>query len=65
MNTLMYAVATPIANSNQRTACVFFRPREATDKVYLKVVYGNGCSANVSINDTLYLCLQIPIEFFQ
>jgi hypothetical protein len=47
MNTLMYAVGTPIENSNQRTACVYFRPRQSTDKVYLKVQYGNGCSANV------------------
>jgi len=47
MQTLMFAVGTPIANSQQRTACVFFRPRQATDKTYFKIQYGNGCSAHV------------------
>jgi len=43
----MYAVGTPISGSTQRTACVYFRPRTSTDKVYLKVQYGNGCNAHV------------------
>ncbi|CAF1187129.1 unnamed protein product [Adineta ricciae] len=47
MNTLMYAVATPIANSQSRTACVFFRPRQSSDKDYISIQYGSGCSANV------------------
>jgi astacin len=47
MNKLMYDVGTPIANSQQRTACVFFRPRQSTDKNYFKIQYGNGCSAHV------------------
>jgi hypothetical protein len=47
MQTLMYAVATPKANTQERTACVFFRPRTSTDKVYFKIQYGTGCSANV------------------
>jgi len=47
MNTLMYAVGTPIAGSNQRNACIFFRPRQSTDKTYFKIQYGNGCSAHV------------------
>jgi hypothetical protein len=47
MQTLMYAVGTPIANSNQRNACVYFRPREASDTSYFKIQYGNGCSAIV------------------
>jgi len=47
MQTLMYAVGTPIADSNSRKACVYFRPRQATDTVYFKIQYGNGCSANV------------------
>jgi len=47
MQTLMYAVGTPIANSNERKACVFFRPRQSTDKTYFKIQYGGGCSANV------------------
>lgn len=56
MNTLMFAVATPTADATQRQACVLFRPRQAADKIYLKVVYGNGCSANVG-----YLTQQIPV----
>jgi hypothetical protein len=47
MQMLMYAVGTPIANSADRKACVFFRPRQSTDKVYFKIQYGTGCSANV------------------
>jgi len=47
MNTLMYAVGTPIPNSQERKACVFFRPRQSTDKVFFKIQYGNGCSAHV------------------
>jgi len=54
MSTLMYDVATPIAGSNERYACVYFRPRTSTDKVYLKVQYGNGCSANVCIETNVY-----------
>jgi len=48
MQTLMFAVGTPIANSEQRTACIYFRPRQAADKAYFKIQYGNGCSAHVS-----------------
>jgi len=47
MRTLMYAVATPKPNTTDRAACVFFRPRESTDKVYLKAQYGTGCSCHV------------------
>jgi hypothetical protein len=47
MQTLMFAVGTPIANSQQRTTCVYFRPRQSTDKTYFKIQYGNGCSAHV------------------
>jgi hypothetical protein len=47
MNTLMYTVGTPIADSQQRTACIFFRPRQSTDKSFFKIQYGNGCSAHV------------------
>jgi len=47
MQTLMYDVATPKANTAERTACIYFRPRQSTDKVYFKIQYGNGCSANV------------------
>jgi hypothetical protein len=44
---LMYAVGTPIPGSDERSACVYFRPRQSTDRTYFKIVYGNGCSANV------------------
>lgn len=47
MQILMYSVATPMPDSNQRSACVYFRPREATDQAYFKIQYGNGCSAHV------------------
>jgi hypothetical protein len=47
MRTLMYAVGTPIAGSTSRTACVYFRPKTSSDKDYLRIVYGNGCSSTV------------------
>jgi hypothetical protein len=47
MNTLMFAVGTPIANSQNRQNCVFFRPRQASDPVYIRIQYGQGCSAHV------------------
>jgi hypothetical protein len=59
MNTLMFAVGTPIPNSEQRNACVYFRPRQSTDKNFFKIQYGNGCSAHVghvtSIQPTMTL----------
>jgi hypothetical protein len=54
MQTLMYAVGTPKANTQERTTCVFFRPRQSTDKAFVKIQYGNGCSATVST--CLILC---------
>lgn len=48
MMTLMYAVATPKANTTQRSACVYFRPRVSSDPVYFNIQYGTGCSAHVS-----------------
>jgi hypothetical protein len=48
MQKLMYDVATPVDGSDTRDACVYFRPRESTDKTYFKIQYGNGCSAHVS-----------------
>jgi hypothetical protein len=47
MHRLMYDVATPKPDTDDRLACVYFRPRESTDKVYFKIQYGTGCSANV------------------
>jgi hypothetical protein len=58
MHKLMYDVATPKPGTTQRTACVYFRPRVSTDKVFLKIQYGNGCSATVSTCLTLRSLLQ-------
>jgi hypothetical protein len=60
MYTLMYDVATPKENTNDRSACVYFRPREAGDNVYLKAQYGQGCSANVG-----YMTQQQPVMTLQ
>jgi hypothetical protein len=59
MQTLMFAVGTPIANSQQRTTCVYFRPRQSTDKTYFKIQYGNGCSAHVSNFKAFRLSVEI------
>ncbi len=73
MNMLMYDVGTPIPNSDQRAACVFFRPRRSTDAIYFKIQYGAGCNSNVSIRQTFHHCCkminllfewQITIEMF-
>lgn len=47
MQTLMYAVGTPIEGKSSRKTCVYFRPRLSQDKSYVKIVYGTGCSATV------------------
>jgi hypothetical protein len=47
MQKLMHDVATPVDGSDTRDTCVYFRPRESTDKTYFKIQYGNGCSAHV------------------
>ncbi len=49
MNQLMFAVGTPIEGQTNRQACVFFRPAQTGDKEILKIKYGNGCSASVSL----------------
>lgn len=48
MHTLMYAVGTPISGQTARRACVSFRPRQSSDRSYLKIIYGDGCSTTVS-----------------
>jgi hypothetical protein len=56
MDMLMFDVGTPIPNSEQRSACVYFRPYQLTDPIHLKIQYGEGCSATVSnviFNSTL------------
>ena len=47
MHTLMYAVGTPIRGEQSRKACVYFRPRQQNDRIYVRIVYGGGCSATV------------------
>jgi hypothetical protein len=47
MQKLMFDVATPVPGANSRKACIYFRPRQATDTTYFKIQYGNGCSAHV------------------
>jgi len=47
MNTLMYAVAKPISGQSSRRACISFRPRQSSDRIYLRIVYGSGCSSTV------------------
>ena len=47
MSILMYSVGIPIPDSDERAECVSFRPRQSTDQHYIKIQYGNGCSANV------------------
>jgi hypothetical protein len=63
MNTLMFAVGTPISGSQKRTACIYFRLREFTDTNYVKIQYGTGCSASVSTNRAFRVCLKI-IDWF-
>jgi hypothetical protein len=56
MNILMYDVGTPIPNSDQRSACVFFRPRRSNDTVYFKIQYGSGCNSHIG-----YMTQEQPI----
>ena len=48
MNTLMYAVGTPIEGETSRQACVSFRPRLSDDENFVKITYGSGCSGTVN-----------------
>lgn len=47
MDTLMYAVGTPIPEKTARKTCVHFRPKQRGDRRSFKIVYGTGCSATV------------------
>jgi hypothetical protein len=49
MNQLMFDVGTPVAGLTMRQTCVFFRLPQPGDKEILKIKYGNGCSATVSL----------------
>lgn len=48
MHTLIYAVATPIPDSEDWDACVYFRLLEATDETFLTIRYDTGCSVTVN-----------------
>ncbi|CAF1341507.1 unnamed protein product [Adineta ricciae] len=60
MHRIMYDTGSPIAGSEARESCVYFRPRLHTDTTYLTIVYGKGCSAHVGYwkNYPLKLTLQ-------
>ncbi|CAF1530357.1 unnamed protein product, partial [Didymodactylos carnosus] len=63
MQKLVWEVATVESGKDTRKACVYFRPREANDKTYLIVEYGQGCSAHVGNfvgTHTLTLQKQVP-----
>ncbi|CAF0972711.1 unnamed protein product [Rotaria sordida] len=47
MNKVMRDTSTPIAGSTQRKQCITFRPKTSSDKVFVKIQYGTGCSASV------------------
>ncbi len=59
----MYAVGTPIPGSNDRNACVYFRPRQSTDRTYFKIEYGDGCSANVSTSRLLIVIARYLMSY--
>lgn len=49
METLMYAVGTPIPGSNNRSPCVYFRPKTFNDQYFVRITHGDGCSGSVRI----------------
>lgn len=59
----MYDVGTPIPNSKERSACIYFRPVQAGDQDYIKIQYGNGCSAHVCISDINKVFQRLTILF--
>ena len=52
MQTLMYAVATPIPGQASRTSCVYFRLRTTEDQHYIRITYGEGCSGTVGVAES-------------
>jgi hypothetical protein len=48
MNTLMYAVGTPVQGQTSRRSCVYFRPKLSNENNFVKIVYGTGCSGTVN-----------------
>ncbi|CAF4969265.1 unnamed protein product, partial [Rotaria sp. Silwood1] len=47
MDWVTYDTGSPIAGSDSRTVCVYFRPREAGDRTFLTIQYGQGCNAHM------------------
>ena len=47
MQTMMYAVGTPIPGKSSRKTCIYFRPKQSQDKTYVQIGYGKGCSSTV------------------
>jgi hypothetical protein len=45
----MFDVGTPIPGQPGRQICVLFRPAKTGDQEVIKIRYGNGCSASVSL----------------
>ena len=61
MNDLMWDVGRQKPGTQERTACVYFRPRQASDRGYINIQYGTGCGALVSLSLIFrhYLALKI------
>ncbi|CAF1122162.1 unnamed protein product [Rotaria sordida] len=47
MDWVVYDTGSPIAGSDSRAPCVYFRPREAGDETFLTIRYGQGCNAHM------------------
>jgi hypothetical protein len=47
IRTVMDVTSTPIEGSTASKHCVTFRPKTASDNVFVKIQYGTGCSASV------------------
>jgi hypothetical protein len=45
MNDFMWYVGIQKPGSQERVACVYFRPRQANDRSYIDIQYGTGCGA--------------------
>jgi hypothetical protein len=61
MDTLMFDTGTLIAGSVSRYVCVYFRPRQPTDKIFLTIQYGNGCNAHVRPQNFSFVQLMNPL----
>ncbi|CAF3118680.1 unnamed protein product [Rotaria sp. Silwood2] len=46
MDWVVYDTGSPIADTDSRMRCVYFRPRETGDKTFLTIQYGQGCNAH-------------------